>query len=347
MEPLSERRALALLPRLLAEIGLPVEMERLEGRGLGVDAILRAGKLTLALEWKGSGAAAAVAAAIEQLRRYTATHRRAIPLVAVPFMGQVGQRLCEQAQVSWLDLSGNAHIVAPGVTIHIEGRPNQFKSRGRPSSVFAPMSARVVRWLLIHFDQAFAIRELARATSMDAGFTSRIVARLVESQLVARDDSGAVRVRDPNLLLESWHEAYDFTAHRVIAGHVAARTSEALVRGVAENLTRLDIDHAATGLSAAWLLTQFAGFRVATFFVREPLEDAALRELGLREDPRGANLWLVVPNDKGVFDGAELQHDIRCAHPVQVYLDLKGHPERAPEAAADLRQQLLKWGRHA
>jgi len=32
-------------------------------------------------------------------------------------------------------------------------------------------------------------------------------------------------------------------------------------------------------------------------------------------------------------------------HPIQAYLDLKGHPERAKEASEELRKQLLTWGR--
>ena len=36
-----------------------------------------------------------------------------------------------------------------------------------------------------------------------------------------------------------------------------------------------------------------------------------------------------------------------CVHPVQIYLDLKGHPERAKEASSMVRQESLKWGRDA
>jgi hypothetical protein len=32
---------------------------------------------------------------------------------------------------------------------------------------------------------------------------------------------------------------------------------------------------------------------------------------------------------------------IACAHPLQVYLDLKAQPERASDAAADLRPHLF------
>jgi len=64
-------------------------------------------------------------------------------------------------------------------------------------------------------------------------------------------------------------------------------------------------------------------------------------------DERGANTWLVVPNDEGFFHGSEVREGIRCVHPVQVYLDLKAHPERSAEAASRLRQEYLKWRQDA
>ena len=54
----------------------------------------------------------------------------------------------------------------------------------------------------------------------------------------------------------------------------------------------------------------------------------------------------MVPNDEGVFHGAEIVDGIRCVHPVQAYVDLKDHPERAPEAAAELRKWLLMRGKN-
>jgi len=60
---------------------------------------------------------------------------KSIPLVAVPYMGEVGQRLCKEAEVCWLDLSGNAHLSGPGLRVNIEGKPNQFKRPG-PSAQF-------------------------------------------------------------------------------------------------------------------------------------------------------------------------------------------------------------------
>jgi hypothetical protein len=75
--------------------------------------------------------------------------------------------LCEEAGVCWLDLSGTARLVAPGLRVTIEGKPNQFKRPGGLRSVFAPKSARIVgRWLLIQSDHAFTQRELAQAPGL-------------------------------------------------------------------------------------------------------------------------------------------------------------------------------------
>lgn len=309
------------------------------------DLVVETGPFTFLVEWKGLGSAAVVGGAIEQVRRYAeGSAEPAIPLVAVPYMGEVGRDLCQEAGVAWLDLSGNADITAPGLRIHVDGRPNRFKRRGRPASVFAPKSSRIARWFLIHPGQAVTQRELARETGIDEGFTSRIVGRLERDGLVVRDGSGAVQVRNPPLLLDAWREAYTFSKHSIERGHVSARSGEALLRGLTDALDRCEIGHAATGLGAAWLLTRFAAFRTTTLFVRQRVDAETRRGLGFREEARGANVWLVVPNDDGVFHGADVVDGVRCVHPVQAYLDLKDHPERAAEAADQLRSQLLRWG---
>ena len=188
-----------------------------------------------------------------------------------------------------------------------------------------------------------AQREISHATGVSEGLVSRVVARLEEEHYIVREDSGQIRVASPQLLLEAWRDEYRFSKHTILRCHVAARSGDALTRFVADALSAAQVEHAATGLSAAWQLTRFAAFRTATFFVdAEP--SASLRgNLGFREDARGANLWLVVPNDAGVFQGAEERDGVRCVHPVQAYLDLNDHPERAADAAERIRAEFLNW----
>ncbi len=308
------------------------------------DAIVDLAGATFVVEYKASGSAAAISAAIEQVRRHASdVGRRAIPLVAVPFMGPVGRQRCEEAQIAWLDLCGNARIIAPGLRVLIEGQPNQFKSRGRPVSVFSPKSARIARWLLMHPHQPMTQREIATATGMDEGFTSRIVSRLGEDSLVVRESDGGVRPRDPDLLLDAWREDYDFSKHQILRGHAAARSGEEALRLLARGLRGRRVKYAATGLAAAWLWTKFAGFRLVTIYLPNLPDPEVLDRLGFREEERGANVWLVVPKDEGVFQGTSELDGVTCVHPVQAYLDLKDQPERAKEAADHLRAELLKW----
>lgn len=309
-----------------------------------VDAVIKAAGQTFVVELTEAASAGPVAVHAERAASAAkAQRKRAIPVVAVPYMGSSGRDACERAGVSWFDFSGNARILAPGIRIIIDGRPNQFPKRGRPSSAFAPKSSRIARWLLMHPTEAMAQREISQATDVSEGLVSRVVSRLEEEHYVVRTDSGLVRASNPQLLLAAWQDEYRFSKHTIIRGHVAARSGDALTRLVADTLSAAKVEHAATGLSAAWQLARFAGFRTATFFVAVEPTASLEGELGFREDARGANLWLVVPNDAGVFQGANDRGGVRCVHPVQAYLDLEEHPERALDAAERIRAEFLNW----
>lgn len=79
-------------------------------------------------------------------------------------------------------------------------------------------------------------------------------------------------------------------------------------------------------------------------YLRQELSSDVAAALSFREDARGANVWLVVPNDEGVFHGASTTNEeIICVHPVQTWLDLHAHPERAEAVARGLRREYMRW----
>jgi hypothetical protein len=345
MPRLSETQAVRRAESLLREwLGDDADFERRPGPVPRGDIFVRVGHRVLVVEVKLTMESASIAPLVEKAGAIaSAVGKTAVPVVVVPFMGEVGRRVCNEAGVSWFDLSGNAQIVAPGLRIHVEGKPNAFKRPGRPSTVFAPRSSRIVRQLLIDQGRSLHQRELARLVGLDEGFTSRIVRKLEADELLERDASGALHVTNPGLLLDAWRETYDFSKHHVLQGHVPNRSSEEGLRQLVGTFATEKLRCAATGLGAAWVMTKFAGFRLTTVFVAEEPSEAALDALGFRSEERGANTWLVVPTDEGVFDGADVREGVPCVHPVQAYLDLKGQPERAAEAASELRKQFLTW----
>lgn len=266
----------------------------------------------------------------------------ALPLIVVPHAGPKAREWLHARGLSWLDLSGNADIHAPGLRILVEGKPNRFATAGRPSTVFSPKAARITRLMLVDPNRWWTQGELTAATRVSAGFVSKVVGRMLADDLLARGDRAThVRPRAPALLLDAWAQQYRFSEHHLARYHLAARTGPAALSALGESLREAGIDWAATGLAAAWALTHHADFRITTVYVRAPLADPEAH--GLHAVDRGENVWVLLPRDEGVFDGGAPAGDVPCVSPAQVYLDLAAHPERSKEAAEKLRADLLNW----
>lgn len=341
----AERVARRELPDLLAElldVRSGIKLRRPD-RGVDVLIDLPDGRRLVA-EVKSSARSGDVAAAARQALAHA--QEGELPVVVVPYMGEAGARAAEAAGVGWIDLSGNALLRDGDLFVRVEGRPNRYPSRGRPSSPFAPASARVTRHLLHDPDRWWTQAELAKATGLDDGRVSKLVARLDELELMERDGR-MLRPGDANALLDAWATDYNFAGHDIVACHLTAPGGGVeLAREIADGLAHVDIPHALTGLPAAWMLDHFAQFRLVSVFVDDdPRRVAEL--IDARVEPRGANVQLIGPNDRGVFVGAEEVDGVRVVAPVQAYLDLLALPERAREAAEHLREKRLNWDRRA
>ncbi|MCB9933001.1 MAG: hypothetical protein H6841_06220 [Planctomycetes bacterium] len=351
------------------------------------DAMVSLGPVVFAVEHKSTSYSGMLIHAIDDVtiaaNEARALGQHVVPLIVVPYMGEVGRDLCKKANVSWLDLSGNARIsvtrdqisdisiinnVNNVINVNIQCKPNSFKRRGRPRDLSSPVTSRLVRWFLLHVNHQYKPHEIeqdmadeqlrllrmakprqeafVKATSASEGTVSKVVNRLIRDGEVARDKEGRLRVVDPAALLDSWRESYDIYKHRVIKGAVFSRSGPELMRVLSGKLTDAGVDHAMTGLAGAWLYDHFASFRTVSLYLHERPTDELLAAIGFKEDEKAANVWLVLPNDLGVFDGGRTLKGIPVVNQIQVYLDLKSHAERAEEAAEHLRANHLNWSRH-
>lgn len=337
-----ERDAAARLPDLLEEwLGETVVevVPNAVREGVPIDLVLRTVKHHVAVEVKGTDDVAGLERGLAHLGRIPRVPGEVVLLV-VPYMGPRARAWARDKHVSWADLSGNADIRAPNLRIRIDGNANRFAHSGRPANPFAPKYARISRALLADADRWWRQRDLCTETALSDATVSRAVGHLKGSDLLEADSDGAVRARAPSVLLDAWAQRYSFADHRVHRFQTVARTGHAALQSLASKLSATGSTWAATGLSAAFLWTRFADFRLTTLFVEQLPRD--LEALGLHPVDRGENVWLVVPRDEGVFYKKVVQ-GVWCVHPVQVYLDLLGHPERAAEAASRLRADLLQW----
>lgn len=341
-----DNAAIRLLPRLLSDwLDAPVEVSR-PAADVGLDLFATsADGIRIAVVCKRSNRSAIVAQAGRQALE-GARAMDAIPVVVVPYMGHAGADAAAEAGVGWIDLSGNASLrVAGRLVVHVEGRPNRMPERGRPSTPFAPASSRVTRLMLAEPARWWRQRDLALASGLAPSQISKVVHRLVDEELVVADgvaQGSRYRPANADALLDAWAAEYDFSSHQRIRGHISGR-GMAVADSLSAMLTATETRHAFTGLPAAWELDGFAQFRLVSVYVDDDLE-ATVERLGLRRETEGANVELVAPNDRGVFDRAATIARLVCVHPVQIYLDLLGLPERARDAARHLRETDLDFG---
>src|SRR5260370_41130637 len=147
-------------------------------------------------------------------------------------MSGAGGETADRMRLNWMDLSGNAHVRAGELHWRVRGRPDDLRPRGRPSSPFAPRSARVTRTLLLDARRWWVQKDLVSVTGLDDGSVSRIVRRLDEECLLERRDR-ELRPQDPDLLLDTWAQDYRIGNHDILPGHLSG-SGLGLARGVAE-----------------------------------------------------------------------------------------------------------------
>ena len=330
------------LPDLLSRwLGKPVEVEARRDEGVDL-MVATASGTALLIQVKRSDEIAVIDGALRAREAYSTEDQSVVPVLVVPYMGPQAREYMRDRAASWADLSGNADIRGPGLRVLVEGKPNRFASPGRPSTVFSPKATRLTRVMLVQPERWWFQREFVEASGLSGGYVSKLVRKMLDDGLLDQRPDGRLRPSSPDLLLDAWAQVADFSKHDIERFHAVGRTSAEVLRSLSGKLAALgSVRWAATGLAGAWQHTQHAGFRLVTVFVDQHLIDPDV--LGLHSVIQGENVWLVVPRDEGVFHAVEEIDGALCAHPVQVYIDLLGHPERAKEAAAHLRTLRLAW----
>ncbi|MDZ7772191.1 MAG: hypothetical protein U5K31_05545 [Balneolaceae bacterium] len=311
---------------------------------LEVDARAHVAQRTFLIEYKSSNTSASVDQGMNHLiNAKKDIDSNAVPLLVVPYMTSAGKKLCEGGGVSWIDLSGNAFIRHNNLYVRIEGKPNQFKKRGRPRNPFAPKSSRIVRHLLSNSSQRFYQKNLVEQTDVSKALVSQVINYLEEQNYVHRLEDQSIVIEDPTLLLNEWQSHYTLTDHSLTKGHIHSKNGgPELVKSLSQKLQDLGVENAFTGLASAWHYSPFSNFRLVTAYIQRPLGPNELRKIGMSLEPKGANVWLIQPNDTGVLWGGENYRDIRFVSPLQTYLDLGDLPERSDEARSEIFSQISK-----
>ena len=257
-----------------------------------------------------------------------------VPVVAASYLSPRSRILLRDRGVGYIDTTGNIRIEAhtPGLFISADGvdrdpwpRDHKLQSlRGRGA-------ARAVRAIIDRFPP-FGVRELAQSTSVSAPTMSRVL-DLLERDAVVNRMRGAVSAVDWRGVIRRWTEDYDQTESNTATMALEPRGLSALEKKL--RVTKLS--YVATGAFAAQRFDPIAPARLAAIYVTDAIE--FIDHLHLRATEAGANVMILEPLDRVVFDRAVCRDGLRCVAPSHLAADLLTGPGREPSQG----EHIIEW----
>ncbi len=258
-------------------------------------------------------------------------------LVVAPWIGPRAQVLLAQADVNYLDLTGNVLLKLDNPALYVRtvgaARNPQPPPRGR-ATLRGAKAGRLIR-LLLDVRPPYAVGELAHTTELAPGYVSRLLDALDREALIERSRRGRVESVEAAGLLRRWAGSYDVFKANAASTFLAPR-------GAAETLARI-ADLAAS--DAVAVTGSFAAVRLAPVAAPALLlaysknVDDLVRTLGLLPADEGADIAFLRAFDPVVWERTSAEGGVGYVAPSQVAVDCLTGTGRMPAEG----EALLAW----
>ncbi len=314
--------------------------------GGGEDAVLeiswRERSCRFVVELKRDAKPQTLRLAREQALEWARRKPEAQPMVIAPYLSSEKLEELLGAGVSALDFCGNGAVEAPGQFLFYKaGNPNRFPERSALTSAYRGDGSLVSRALLFEreFTQVGDIRDaiIARGGMIAPSTVSKILQRLESELVIERPNRNAVRVIQPERILDGLLEAYrPPRSENTWTGKIALPSADLMVE--LERLAR-KTNLVRTGESSAAEYATWAAEPIVSCYCRE-VPTILLEELGceVRETAAFPNLQLCQTDDQRVYFD---RRQNLAASPIQAWLEMSRGDKRQKEVAAQIRGLIL------
>lgn len=299
----------------------------------------------LVCEYKSNGQPRYARSALLELRDYVVRRSpHATPVFMAPYISLPVRQLCEEMDVGYLDLAGNARMAFGGVFIERRVAEKPAVIQRELKSLFKPKSAQVLRTLLREPGRAWRVSELSKASGVSLGHVSNVRTGLIDREWAHTSDDGLI-LSEPGAMLDAWRDSYTAPLGERIGFYTPLHGSALENAARAAMGTAGEAGHAAfASFSAAQWLAPYGRVGTHYFFADAEGLRKLRAALELAPAPKGENVVITVPKDAGLFtDTVEPTPGTVCTNPIQTYLDLSIAGERGAEAAEHLRLKRLSW----
>lgn len=264
------------------------------------------------------------------------------PMLASTFLSPRVKEVCQEEHVGYLDLAGNCFIQTASSYFEKIVDRNPFPQRGRPVSLFGPVSSRIIRALLQEPDKKWSVIDLSHQSGVSLGQSSNVTKRLREQEYLSLKDRRLV-LKEPARLLDEWANQYDPNPKNFHGYYSFEKDPQRLIHQIEDEATKHKWQYALTSFSGAMLVAPFVrGINTIQWYIEdESLIIPWVNALDLRPVSSGPNVILRIPYDRGVFYKTQSVEGSTLAGNIQLYLDLLREPSRGKEQAEFLRKERI------
>jgi hypothetical protein len=265
----------------------------------------------------------------------------AYPIVIAPYISPEGKRICQDAAVGYVDLTGNVFLQFDGILIERSGEAVPREARTRVRRLFSPKSTRVLRVLLENPKVEWSFPRLAAECEVSLR-TAYVVINTLADKGYVRKHRKAIALTNPSGLLDLWAENYSLDLNPRESFFSFIRSPAEFQDQLATFASKRRLKYAFTLHSGASLITPFVRYTDVHFYL---LGDASpiVTEMDLRPVETGGTIHVLHPFDEGVLYRTQEIRGKRVVGNVQLYIDLLRYPARGKEQADLLRRKKLNF----
>lgn len=296
----------------------------------------------LIIEIKSLGEPRHIERAIAQVKFYSKKIPNSYPIVASYYISEKSRQICKELEVGYIDLFGNIFIELPYILIDKESKKTKNVEKKKQKYLFSPVSTRIIRTLLLNPEGKWTIKSLSQQSESSLGYTHRVVEKLLDEQYILRDNNYKIKLKESSGLLDKWRDSYSFQKNKIYPFYTFDKNKESIFKNLAEVTKSNNLEYALTLHSGAYFIAPYVRFTDIHFYIRSDL-NIWTEKLDLRPVESGANIYLIEPYDKGVFQGLQRIDEKLIVSNIQLYLDLYNYPKRGREQADFLREKKINF----
>ncbi len=277
--------------------------------------------------------------AVNRLLRFRNDMTDCYCIFMAPYISGETAEICLQDGIGSIDFAGNCRIFFDHVFLEKKGNPNPYTQKRVLHTLFSPAASRILRVMITQPKKKWKIKEMASEAKVSVGLVANVRKLLLDREWISAE-WGNFTLEKPDLLLVEWANNYNFRKNRIFT-YYTLENPPGLESLIAKVCHQKSIRYALTGFSAAARLAPAVRYNRSMIYV-EAITEELIHEFSIKPAASGANVFLLVPFDEGVFHHRIKVDKIFLVTPVQAYLDLIGYRGRGEESAKVLLEQVIK-----